>query len=348
MRDFHFTEDDLAQKLHAAASRVLSGDHRHADGAALLKAVGLLLALCVAYAVSLSSHSLWPLAFLILPLIGVTLAMNAMHDAAHGALLPSAAGNAFFLWCAALPLGIDPRCWRSRHVRFHHPYANIEGLDPDAGVSFFYRQSPFQHRRGFHRFQHLYWPLLSSVSLFFLAWYCDFAEQFGFSPYVKHAPEQRSARGWLEFFAGKAFHLLVVIVAPVAAHGFGAIVIYVAGQLVASVLIVNLILGTHWAEVEFFPPPAGASLGRSFSEHMYRTACDWEPTPAWLGYWTGGLNAHLTHHLFPGLHHRHYYVLSRIVEREALARGLPFRRLGYGELLRCQHRFLRQLGRGES
>ena len=57
----------------------------------------------------------------------------------------------------------------------------------------------------------------------------------------------------------------------------------------------------------------------------------------------GGLNLHLTHHLFPGWSHRHYSALMLIVERLAKEYQLPYRRLSYPELLTSQLKFISKM-----
>ncbi|MBE1043055.1 fatty acid desaturase, partial [Escherichia coli] len=50
-----------------------------------------------------------------------------------------------------------------------------------------------------------------------------------------------------------------------------------------------------------------------------------------LGYWLGGANLHLTHHLFPHWSHRHYPALSRIIGEVAPRFGIDYRLLELGE-----------------
>ena len=59
------------------------------------------------------------------------------------------------------------------------------------------------------------------------------------------------------------------------------------------------------------------------------------------------LNLHLTHHLFPGWHHRHYPALAKIIAALATEHGLNYRYIGYRQLLREQQDFLRKMGNGE-
>lgn len=81
--------------------------------------------------------------------------------------------------------------------------------------------------------------------------------------------------------------------------------------------------------------------------HTFVTTFDWTPQPAWLGYWLGGINLHLTHHLFPHWHHRHYPALSRIIAQIASQQGLDYQLLTLADLLRLQQQFYGEWGEAE-
>lgn len=119
---------------------------------------------------------------------------------------------------------------------------------------------------------------------------------------------------------------------------------YAVGQMCASLLVVFLLLGTHWAQAEFYPAPTGDSMPQGWYRHNFATACDWQPEPHWLEHLTGGLNYHLTHHLFPGWNHRHYPALAAALAEVAQRHGMAYRCIGYRELLAQQQRFLRRMG----
>jgi linoleoyl-CoA desaturase len=133
---------------------------------------------------------------------------------------------------------------------------------------------------------------------------------------------------------------------PDAGVGWGVVLgAYAAGQMLASCVLVSLILGTHWSEVEFFQPGADGAMPHTWYEHSFRTACDWSPRPAWLGHLLGGLDKHLTHHLFPTWSHRHYPALAAIVARLAPGHRLRYRDLSYPALLAAQQGFLKSMGK---
>lgn len=344
---------ELKDEVQAALAA--NGDHRHFDAASWLKA-GLLAAGSLAafvLAMSTTRTGAFAAAYIAFLFLAMMLGMNLLHDASHRAVSSSDAMNRFWRRLVALPIGIDSDIWSVRHVRYHHTYANIDGYDLDTDPNPFLRQTPHQAWAPQYRFQHLHWPVVAALSLPYLVWYSDFLDRFGKTPLADDRVLP-GVGGWVWFFSAKLTHVGLVIALPawlLADQVSLATVIgcYLAGQMLASCFLVAMVLGTHWSGVEFFLPPPGGRFGHTFQEHVFRTACDWtarlpQPLPRWIGAWLGGLNWHLTHHLFPGHAHRHYAVLAPIVARVAARHGLSYRDLGYGELLSAQQRFLKTMG----
>ena len=133
-----FPADDpqLVKQLQSGTKVYLakSGDHRYADGWAFAKMAALIIACLCCYALALS-QSLWGLYllwYLAMMFCAMLLAVNVVHDASHDAFLRGKKTNARLNRWVAFPMGLDPDCWRVRHVRFHHGFTNIEFYDPDA------------------------------------------------------------------------------------------------------------------------------------------------------------------------------------------------------------------------
>jgi linoleoyl-CoA desaturase len=338
--------------LEADAYLRSRGTDRFGDGWLALKAAGLAAALVLAYVLALTAGTRWHFvpAYVAFLFLAMALAMNTLHDAAHGALFRSPRLNRWWKRLASIPVGIDAGYWTLRHVHFHHTYANVEGYDLDTEPNPFLRQTPFQAWAPQYRYQHLYWPLVAALSLPYLCWYSDWADRFGLTK-VAGSSGTSGWREWAVFLLSKAAHITLVGVLPALAlrqAGIGWWELagwYLLGQMLASCLLVAMILGTHWAEVEFFQPGADGRMPHTWHEHSFRTTCDWMPEPAWVGYWLGGLNAHLTHHLFPTYSHRHYPALAGIVARVASRHGLVYRELNYSQLITSQQTFLRAMGR---
>ncbi|WP_245587277.1 fatty acid desaturase family protein [Comamonas composti] len=343
----------FSRELRTAARALLeqAGDHRYADAGIWLKIGLLLLGTLLFYGLALAAGSAWSFGvlYVLMHLCAVLLAVNVSHDASHGALSPRPWVNALAMRLAALPMGNEPVFWKQRHVRYHHPYANIEHYDVDTEANAFLRQTPHQAWYPWFRFQHLYWPVIAALSLLYVSLVYDWSDRLGKTPLAKDRLLP-GLRGWAVFVFSKLAHLGLFLVLPLVLQGpqlgYGAILLaWLCGQALASWVLLTLLLGTHWAETEFFELDAEARLDHSRDRHAFLTSCDWQPRPGFLGHLTGGLNHHLTHHLLPGYSHRHYPALADKVRDLAARHELDYRRLGYFELVASQQRFLKAMGR---
>ncbi|WP_413508139.1 fatty acid desaturase family protein [Serratia proteamaculans] len=344
-------EQAFHRDLKRAAHAYLAEDHRYADGWRLAKAA-LLLVLCVVfYVLGLMQHQPWAFfgCYFLFVMMGMLLNVNVNHDASHNAFLRAPWANRLAGRLVTLPLGVDPDYWRVRHVEYHHVYANVEHYDLDTEENGFFRQTPFQRWRRHMRYQHLYWPLIAALSLPYIAWIFDWSDRLGKTPlHEKNILPGRS--GWAVFILCKAGHLVLVLALPLVLcqqNGIGwpwVLLAYTVSQMCASLLVVFLLLGTHWAQAEFYAVPEGGSMPHGWYRHNFATACDWQTSPRGLQHLTGGLNYHLTHHLFPGWNHRHYPALAAIVAQLAAQHGMEYRCIGYRELLAQQQQFLRRMG----
>lgn len=350
------TRSSFADELHEQARAYLqrNGDHRYASAATAWKAAALAMLTGALFIASLhaSNGVAFIVAFLAFSVSAVLLSMNVSHDAAHGALFRSRALNATAARLVTISLGIEPVYWRVRHVRYHHPNANIEHCDLDTAANAFLRQTPFQPWYPQFRFQQYYWPVIAALSMSYIAWVYDWSDRLGVTPLSNDRPLP-GLGGWLCFVGSKLAHLFLCLAIPLCIAGpkagYGAVVSgYLLGQMVASGILLTMILGTHWAGTRFYDVSDGTPLPHTREEHIFLTCCDWTPRPRFLGSLmgglVGGLNLHLTHHLFPAYSHRHYPALASIVEQLAARHGLRYRCLSYGALLGAQYRFLKSMG----
>ena len=340
-----------ALKQESSAYLAAHNDHRFADRWFFIKAF-FLGGLAVALYVS-ALHATTLMAFSILYVLcifsSMVLAMNLLHDASHKAVFRSAFLNRWVNRLVVFPLGIDPDYWTIRHVRYHHTYPNIEGLDLDIDANAFLRQTPFQPYFKHFKFQHIYWPLVAGLSLPYINWVYDWADRLGKSELADDSVLE-GVSGWIVFLSSKALHFTIALLLPILflrEYGIttGQIAgVYFLAQIVASCVLVALILGTHWADTSFYQADERGVMPHTWHAHSFKTTCDWQSNPRAVGYWLGGLNYHLTHHLFPTVNHRHYPALSRIVARLAAEHGLEYKLLNYPSLIRAQQKFLKQMG----
>ncbi|HEY6863952.1 MAG TPA: acyl-CoA desaturase, partial [Burkholderiales bacterium] len=257
----------------------------------------------------------WTLALLAVS-IGFAMAgvgFCAMHDANHGATSSSARVNRIVSLSLDL-VGASSVLWREKHNVRHHTYTNIAGADPDLeGGSPFLRLAPWQRRRAWHRFQHLYVWLIYAV--FPLKWWFfdDLRELSRLRP-----------RDRLSLLAGKGVFLAWAVVIPAMLHpGWGLVALWaIAVATLGNVLAAVFQLAHCMDDAEFVD--ATAERG-DWAEHQLSTTVDFAPRNALLGWYLGGLNFQVEHHLFARVCHVHYPALAAMVRDASARHGLRYR-----------------------
>jgi linoleoyl-CoA desaturase len=275
---------------------------------------------------------------------------SVMHDANHGAYARSPRVNR--AWGLTLDLvGASSYVWTFKHNVRHHTYANIDGLDADIDAAPFLRLAPSQRRRAFHRHQHLYAWLLYGV-LAVKWWFVDdvldlLRGRIGQLPFPRPRGGELAA-----VVAGKAVFVAWSAAIPALVfRSFWVAPLYLLGALTLGVVLATVFQLAHTVpESEFHAAGAGAHrMPASWAEHQVRATVDFAPSNRLLGWYVGGLNFQIEHHLFPDACHVHYPALAAIVEAACVEHGVPYRaRPTLRGAIAAHYRFLRALGRSES
>lgn len=347
-------ERQLRQDLLAAAQQYLHShnDHRFADTKMLSKSFFLIALCATAYLTALlSSHFvvivIFYVVFMVLTLL---MAINIVHDASHNAIFKQEWANRWLNFFVTLPLGIDPDCWRVRHIVLHHAYTNIQHYDLDIEENGVLRQTPFQRWIPLMRWQHFYWPIVAAFTFPSLIWFYDWADRAGFTQ-AQRKMRYQGIKGWAIFILSKALHLSIslaipyLILAPKGISFSTLLLLYLLSQLFASFIFVMLILGTHWGRATYYQAPPEGVMPHGFYTHTFNTTYDWYFLNDHVSYWLGGLNLHLTHHLFANWNHRHYPTLSQLVAQIAQQHSfVSYQRVPLKQLFADQQRFLKAMG----
>ena len=268
---------------------------------------------------------------------------SVMHDANHGGTSSSARTNRVMSFTLDL-LGASSCLWRLKHNVMHHSFPNVAGLDPDIDAgSPLLRLAPWQPHRRHHRFQHLYVWLL--YGLFPLQWW--FVDDFRELATGRIGGRQfRPPRGrtLLVALAGKALFLCWAFVLPALLHPLWAVAllwglaIFVLGNVLATVFQLAHCVG----EADFLDSRTAET---DWAEHQLATTVDFGRGSKVLGWYLGGLNFQVEHHLFPRVCHLHYPALSRVVEETCRAHGVRYRsEPTLWSALAANWRWLRRMG----
>lgn len=271
---------------------------------------------------------------------------GVQHDANHGGTSASPRVNRAMAYALDL-VGASSYLWRHKHNVMHHTYTNVAGLDFDIeSGNPFLRFAPWLALRPWHRFQHLYAPLLYAV--FPLRWWLGDDLQELATGRMAGRPFPRP-RGWdlAGALIGKVIFVGYLFVVPAVLHPtWWLLPLYALGLLVlGNVLALTFQMAHCQGEAEFREADAGV-VESEWAAHQVATTVDFAPKSRLLSWYMGGLNFQVEHHLFPRVCHLHYADLSRIVAETCAAQGLRYRaepRLR--DALGAHFRWLRAQGR---
>ena len=100
-------------------------------------------------------------------------------------------------------------------------------------------------------------------------------------------------------------------------------------------------------ETEFPEPDNEGSLEDNWAIHQFKTTSNFAPNNKVLGWYMGGLNYQVEHHLFPTICHIHYPAISKIVKATAEEYGVPYySQKTFASAVKSHFQLLMRLGKG--
>jgi linoleoyl-CoA desaturase len=269
------------------------------------------------------------------------------HDALHGAyssspLINRALGLTFDL------LGANSYMWKLTHNVIHHTYTNIEGVDEDIDFAPFLRLSPHAKHYRQHRYQHLYAFATYSVATLFWVFVKDYRYflKRDLGPYKN----KRHPAGEIALLViTKLIYYSWMIVLPIIVlrlPWWQFLTGFLTVQLTAGLILGVVFQLAHVVEGTDYPLPNDAGrMEYTWLVHEMMTTANFAPRNRILGWYVGGLNFQIEHHLFPKICSIHYPVISRIVRRTAEAHGVPYNEQPtFRAAIRSHYRMLKMLG----
>jgi len=323
----------------------------HANAAMVIKTVVLLAMYLGPFAAVLLFQpspgvqmALWAVMGLGLAGIG----MSVMHDANHGAYSADERVN-WWLGHTLNLLGGSTHNWKLQHNILHHTYTNITHMDDDIADRLVLKFSPHSTTRWYHRFQWLYASLF--YGLLSLYWVVA-KDLIQFPQYIRRGLMPGSARthriALLRIIAVKVIYFLVVIGLPIALGLPWLLVVlgFLLQHFIAGAILTLVFQLAHTVEGTDHPmPDAKGVIADDWAAHQMRTTVDFSPGNPVIGWYVGGLNYQVEHHLFPRVSHVHYPAIAPIVERTAREFGLPYNvNRTLIEALRSHFALLRRIG----
>lgn len=286
-------------------------------------------------------------ASLLLGFIIACIGFNVMHDAIHGSYSSRKWVNEL-MGLTLNALGGNNFIWKQKHNIIHHTYTNIDGMDDDIAKSPFIRMCSSQRWVPAHRLQHLYTPFLYAFSSIIWILFQDFEKYFR-KKIVDTPLSRMSATDHAIFWISKIGYLLFYIAIPIALMGWQSWLLFFLSMHIGLGLTLALIFQlAHVVEETEFDSVAGDAkqIENEWAIHQVRTTANFSPERPVISWFIGGLNYQIEHHLFPRISHIHYPAISKLVQAECAAFGLPYNNLPTFKAAVTSHfRFIRLLGK---
>jgi linoleoyl-CoA desaturase len=278
-----------------------------------------------------------------LGLAAAGIGMNVQHDGSHGSYSTDRRVNRTMAFTLDL-LGGSSYVWKHKHNVLHHTWPNVAGVDDDIDTGGLARLSPAQPRRGLHRFQHLYmWPLYGLLAV---KWHLfdDFAALA-----TGRLGEQRLPRpsraDLLTLVGGKLAFGAWAFGLPLLRHPVSTVaVVYLASAAVVG-LTLSVVFQLAHCVPEAIPAPGRPG---SWAVCQAEASVDFARGSRLLGWYLGGLNFQIEHHLFPQVSHVHYPGIAPLVEATCRDFGVGYHfEPTFRAALASHFRLLERLGHGE-
>ena len=274
--------------------------------------------------------TMWLLCFV----IGIGLAgigMSVMHDANHGAYSKNNSWNKWIGFTLDI-VGANTLNWKNQHNVLHHTYTNIHGMDDDLESGEILRFSPYQKRRFYHKFQHIY--CFFFYSWLTLAWMSvkDFKQLYqytnrGLNDNIK-SQKGGITREWISMIGLKLIYIGYAFVLPVIILDipwwYVAIGFFTAHFTAGLILSFTFQLAHVIGLTDHPKPDDTGSVENTWAVHQLYTTSNFAKKSKLLSWYIGGLNYQIEHHIFPNICHVHYKKIAEIVKETTKEFDLPY------------------------
>jgi linoleoyl-CoA desaturase len=269
------------------------------------------------------------------------------HDASHGAYSANPIINKLLSYSWNI-VGISSYMWAMKHNMSHHSFTNVPGSDPDISQNRLLRLNPDYDYKPFYRFQHIYAIFLFALMSVFLVYIKDFM-LYRQKVFGNKVVERHPTKEWIILFVSKAFYITYSLVIPLVVLPFAwwqILLMHLAGHAVAGIALALMLVPPHInPHTVYTSPDSTGTIKNCWAKHQIESTIDLSAESFLINWFTGGLNTHVIHHLFPHICHIHYRKLSPIVRKTAEEYGINYVNLPLLQAMRDHFYFLKELGR---
>jgi linoleoyl-CoA desaturase len=275
------------------------------------------------------------------------LVVTVAHDASHNAISKKRIINYMLAQTWNL-LGMSRRIWEAKHHQSHHIHTNLPHRDVDISENIFLRFSPDYAWRPWHRYQHIYAPLVYLLFGPFQVFVKDFLLFFSQRDKIntRHLSEKwfilKLIITKVSFLAIGFFIPLIVLDVPM----IKLLVVFLLSVSFAGFLMLLILAVPHLNETGVWHGPLPeVKTPNDWAMLQVKTTVDSSPDSWLMAFITGGLNTHLVHHLFPHICHIHYRALTPVIRTVLEHANIRYHSEPAYKLLISHFRALQLMGR---
>jgi len=284
--------------------------------------------------------------YLLMGLAVLLTAFNISHDAAHGVAVKSKFWNKLLFQLSFNLQGNNAYVWGKKHTESHHLYTNVEGSDIDVLNNPLVRMTVHQPLRWYHRFQHIYTPVL--YLLYSINWFFFRETLLLFNYSSRTIKIEIPAREVVKLVLFKLLYIGYMILLPIYLLPFGwgnVLLAFVLNHFLISILFTGVLGVSHLSDYVSHPEPdEEGKLDMSWAKLQMCTSVDYNADSVFFNWTLGGFNAHTLHHLLPNICHVHYLKILPIFRSLADKHGLTYMEMPYHKTLASHFRFLKGMG----
>lgn len=282
-----------------------------------------------------------------LGLAAAAIGFNLMHDGAHGSLSDKPWVNTLAAYSINL-LGGDALLWKNKHNIIHHTFTNIEGHDQDIAMMPVLRSNTLQKKLALHKFQHIYCFLVYGLSSVLWVFLLDYIKYFsGKVGNIKIV--SITTKDHIIFWITKVSYIGLYLILPSMIWGWGYTILgfMVYHFMLGTTLSIVFQLAHVVEETEFTDQHIdNGKIDDEWAIHQLKTTANFATQSKFVGWYTGGLNFQVEHHLFPKISHAHYPALNKILKQVCTEMNAPYHEFpSFGKAVASHLKHLKATGK---
>lgn len=298
--------------------------------------------------------------FLSYDLIAIQIAFHIMsfvvwngiaHDAHHRAYSKNRVLNKSLLFVGDL-VGVSSYMMDFNHVKAHHSAVNVPVHDvaiEDYGIFRFHPEKPL---RWYHRYQHIYVNAFYLIpTLFKLLIFDYFSLRNKYIGAIRVRKHPVPAIIYMTIMKITVIYLTLFLPLQILdAPNHIILTGFFAGHLMAGLVLSLIFQVTHLCDYSKFTSVdlSTGNLENSFARHVIENTSTFAPDNMFLTYFSGGLNHHTVHHLFPDISQIHFPAITKILQATAAEYNIPFKVYPtFWSAIKSHYSLLRNLGTNE-